>query len=176
MEKKKKRKKKTSLNAQAGWKKIVIKKWCREKHIFVNPPDFPTALFVLSLLPPCSLQFNPFRKHNFWKHQSEERSKLDGSNTVLRRSLVKLGLLEVSSNTVGRVTVGVCAVLSALGLETLNLLLGLVDVLTRMLARLHCKSFPGVDSYLLSLASLVLLPVLELGLDLLNNTSNSGLR
>jgi hypothetical protein len=52
-------------------------------------------------------------------------------NTVLRGSLVNLGLLEVGGDVVGRVAVGLCGTLGVFGLgfEALNLLLGLVDVL-----------------------------------------------
>lgn len=52
-------------------------------------------------------------------------------NTVLRGGLVKLGLLEVGGDAVGGVAVG--GVLG-LGLETLDLLLGLFDVLRELLA------------------------------------------
>ena len=57
-------------------------------------------------------------------------------DTVLRGSLVKLGVFEVGGNIVGGVAVGLCGTLGVLGLglETLNLLLGLFDVLRRMLA------------------------------------------
>jgi hypothetical protein len=98
-------------------------------------------------------------------------------NTVLRGSLVELGLLEVGGDVLGGVAVGLCGTLGGvfgLGLETLDLLLGLVDVLREMLA-LH-KVCVGRAIHLLSLAILVLLPALELGLDLLNNTRDGGLR
>ena len=58
-------------------------------------------------------------------------------NTVLRGGLVKLGLLEVGGDVVGGVAVGLGGTLGGvlgLGLETLNLLLGLLDVLRDMLA------------------------------------------
>lgn len=53
-------------------------------------------------------------------------------NTVLRGSLVELGLLEVGGDVVGGVAVGLCGTVGGvfgLGFETLDLLLGLVDVL-----------------------------------------------
>jgi hypothetical protein len=50
-------------------------------------------------------------------------------NTVLRGSLVELGLLEVGGDVVGRVAVGLRIGVLGLSLKTLNLLLSLVDVL-----------------------------------------------
>jgi hypothetical protein len=55
-------------------------------------------------------------------------------NTVLRGSLLNLGLLEVGGDIVGRVAVGLCVGVFGLGFEALNLLLGLVDVLQETLA------------------------------------------
>jgi len=58
-------------------------------------------------------------------------------NTVLRGGSVKLGLLEIGGDVVGGVAVGLCGTLGGvlgLGFETLDLLLGLVDVLREMLA------------------------------------------
>jgi hypothetical protein len=52
-------------------------------------------------------------------------------NTVLRGSLVKLGLLEVGGDVVGRVAVGLLGRVFGLGFEALNFLLGFVDVLER---------------------------------------------
>ena len=58
-------------------------------------------------------------------------------NTVLRGGLVKLGLLEIGGDIVGGVAVGLCGTLGGvlgLGLEALDLLLGLLNVLREMLA------------------------------------------
>lgn len=107
----------------------------------------------------------------------ENRWKNNGRTLFLRRSLVKLGLFEVGSNAIGRVAVGVCAVFRGLCFEAFNLLLGLVNVLeTKKNVSIAQKWLFGWDPpYLLGLAGLVLLPALELGLDLLNDTGDSGL-
>lgn len=101
------------------------------------------------------------------------KARICGSGDLSLLLLGDGGLLQVVSDSVDVLAVGALGTVGLLLLKLLNLLLGGLNVLVAELAFVQFSDpFRSGYTYTLSLGSLVILPVVELGADLLDDAGN----